>query len=653
MNRFLVLSLCAVAGLASAADTPADLRLAQVFSDHGVLQREKPLPVWGWAAPGAAVTVTLAGQSKAATAAADGRWSVTFEPLALSATPLELVASSGAAKATASDLLVGEVWVCSGQSNMEMSAGWGIRDAEKEVAAATFPKIRLLNVGKNAADKPAADLAGTWAVCSPQTIGNFTAVGYFFGRDLQRGLGDVPVGLIESAWGGTPAQAWTSHEVLAGVPALAGYAKQFDEVMAGYPAAKAAYDERLKAAPASNNQHDDTGWEKPALDVTTWKDMPLPQNWEATGLNIDGVVWFRRTVEIPAASAGKDLALSLGPIDDQDTTWWDGEKVGAMGGWNDPRDYTVPATLVTAGKHVIAVRVVDTGGGGGFHGKPEQMFAKPAVGEAISLAGPWQFSVAEEIAAKPQPPMGPGNPWLPSSLRNGMITPIIPFAIRGAIWYQGESNAGSAWQYRTLFPAMIRDWRTAWGEGDFPFYFVQLANFMPAAKTPGESDWAELRDAQFFTLRSLPATGMAVAIDIGEATDIHPKNKQEVGRRLSLWALADIHGQKLEASGPLYTSAKVEGAGIRVSFDHLGGGLVAKDGALKQFAIAGEDHKWVWADALIDGDSVMVSSALVDKPVAVRYAWNNNPDGCNLYNQAGLPASPFRTDDWPAVTNHQ
>lgn len=652
MNRLLVLSLCAWAGLATAADEPG-LRLAHVFSDHGVLQREKPLPVWGWATPAATVTVTLAGQSKTATAGADGRWSVTFDALKASTTPIELVVTSGDAKASASDLLVGEVWICSGQSNMEMAPGWGIRDSATEVAAANHPTIRLLNVGKNASDKPESDLAGAWAVCSPQSVANFTAVGYFFGRDLQKSLGEVPVGLIESAWGGTPAQAWTSHAVLAATPAIAGYAKQFDDVMAAYPEAKAKFDEQLKTPAASPTKLDDAGWEKTGLDVAAWKEMKLPQNWEATGLNIDGVVWFRRTIDIPATAAGKDLALGLGPIDDQDITWWDGEKIGAMTGWNDPRNYTVPANLVTAGPHVIAVRVVDTGGAGGLHGTPEQMVAKPGAGDAIQLAGAWQFRVAEEYATKPQPPMGPGNPWLPSSLRNGMITPLIPYAIRGAIWYQGESNAGGAYEYRTLFPEMIKDWRAAWGEGDFPFYFVQLANFTAAPKDPGESDWAELRDAQFFTLRTLPATGMASGIDIGEAADIHPKNKQEVGRRLALWAQADVHGQKIESSGPLFTAAKVEDGRIRISFDHLGGGLVAKDGALKQFAIAGEDKKWVWAEAVIDGDTVIVSSATVAKPVAVRYAWANNPDGCNLYNQAGLPASPFHTDDWKLITDHR
>lgn len=645
----IALSLLCCCGLATAADQPA-LSLAHVFSDHGVLQRDRPLPVWGWAPPGATVAVALASQTRSTTAGADGRWSVTFDPLATDAGILQLTASSGEATVTASDLLVGEVWVCSGQSNMEWAPSWGVRDGPQEIAAAAgFPRIRLLNVAKTSTDTPAQDITTTWTVCSPATVAGFSAVGYFFGRELNRSL-DVPVGLIASSWGGTPAQSWTSREALAASPTLTGYVKSLDDALAAYPAAKARYDEALKNPPPATKV-DDAGWQKPDLVVAEWKEMTLPKNWEKAGLNIDGVVWFRRTIDIPATSAGADLSLGLGPIDDQDVTWWDGEQVGTTAAWNEPRTYTVPARLVTAGRHIIAVRVTDTGHGGGIFGKPEQLVAKPGAGEPIPLAGPWQYRVAEELAAKPRPPMGPGNAWLPTGLRNGMITPLIPYAIRGAIWYQGESNAGQAWQYRTLFPAMIADWRAAWGQGDFPFLFVQLANFTAAAKDPGDSDWAELRDAQLFTLRSVPATGMAVAIDIGDAGNIHPANKQEVSRRLSLWALAGIQGTQAASSGPLYTGATVEDARIRVAFDHLGGGLVAKGGPLQRFAIAGADRTWVWADAVIDGDSVLVSSPQVAEPVAVRYAWANNPDGCNLYNKAGLPASPFRTDDWPAITD--
>lgn len=646
MPRFLIPSLCLITGLAGslAAAEGATLRLPHVFSDHAVLQREKPVPVWGWAAPGASVTIGLAGQTRTATAGTDGRWQVAFEPLPLGA-PVELTATSGTESVKVGDLLVGDVWVCSGQSNMQFGTNGAINGAQ-EVAAADLPKIRLLQVPLISSDKPLSDITNNWVVCSPQTVAGFTAVGFFFGRELNRTL-DVPIGLIGTSWGGTPAESWTKREALAAVPELAHFTTAFDQAMANFPVIKAKQEAELaarKTTSASKDQ-DDSTWQQPALDTSTWKDMTLPQLWEKTGLTIDGVVWFRHTVEIPAAAAGKDLALSLGPIDDADVTWFDGKEVGKTAGWNIPRTYTIPAALATAGVHQIAIQVTDTGGGGGIYGAPTQL----TLGTA-SLAGVWKYRVAKEIPEAPKPPMGPGNPWLPTSLRNGMITPLMPYAIRGAIWYQGESNAGRAWQYRTLFPTMIKDWRADWGQGDFPFYFVQLANFTQPKTEPGDSDWAELRDAQFNTLRTLPATGMASAIDIGEAADIHPRNKQEVGRRLAQWAIAAVPGKQVEPSGPLFTTATVEEGRIRVAFDHLGGGLVAKDGPLKRFSIAGEDKVFVWADAVIDGATVVVSSAKVSKPVAVRYAWENNPEGCNLVNQAGLPASPFRTDSWPQVT---
>ncbi len=648
----VIATVAVVGAIAQAADTPA-LRLPHVFSDHAVLQRDRPLPVWGWAAPEAEVVVTLAGQEKRTKAGADGAWKVTFDALAAGPQARELRVVSGADQAVVADLLVGEVWVCSGQSNMEWGV-WGALNHEQEIAAGDHPRIRLLTVAKASVGEAASDVAGSWAVCTPQTVGGFSAVGYFFGRELTRVL-DVPVGLINTSWGGTPAESWASRDALAADAENAHFAKRIDDTMANLPALQAKHQadlaewERKQAeatAPVS-----DAGWEAATLDESAWEAQDLPGHWEQSGLNIDGVVWYRRTVTVPAAGAGKDLALSLGTIDDADVTWWDGVKVGETQAWNLARAYTVPAAQATAGDHVIAIRVTDTGGPGGVYGKAETMSLSAAGSPAIPLAGSWKRRVGAATIAKPGAPDGPGNPWFPSSLRNGMITPLVPYAIRGAIWYQGESNAGRAWQYRTLFPTMISDWRAAWGQGDFPFLFVQLANFMQPPAQPGDSAWAELRDAQTHTLTALPETGMAVAIDIGQADDIHPRNKQDVGLRLAKWALATTYKVPgAVASGPLYREATIEDGAIRISFDHLGGGLVAKGGTLDQFAIAGEDKQWVWAEAAIDGETVVVRSATVPKPLAVRYAWSDNPEGCNLSNQAGLPASPFRTDDWPAIT---
>jgi sialate O-acetylesterase len=390
--------------------------------------------------------------------------------------------------------------------------------------------------------------------------------------------------------------------------------------------------------------------------------MNLPQFFETAGLVIDGAVWFRKEIDLPASWAEKDLTLNLTAIDDFDVTYFNGKRVGATG--NDtpnsylvPRRYKVPGSLVQPGRNVIAVRVFDRAGEGGF-GRTEVM-SVVSVGaketDAISLAGPWSYKV--ELALEPKRPdygsrpelPGPTNQNSPSVLYNAMLAPLKPYAIRGVIWYQGESNAGRAYQYRTLFPTMIRDWRTAWNQGEFPFYFVQLANWQAAKAEPGESDWAELREAQTMTLQS-PQTGMAVIIDIGDANDIHPRNKLDVGKRLAAWALAETYHQKVEPSGPLYDSFSVKDDKITIKFKHVGGGLKTADGGPpKGFAIAGADHKFVWAETRVQGDTVIVWSKAVARPVAVRYAWADNPVA-NLYNQAGLPASPFRTDDWPGIT---
>jgi sialate O-acetylesterase len=485
-----------------------DVKLPALFGDHMVLQQNAPLPVWGTADPGEEVTVSLGRNSARATADDKGRWSVKL-PACQLGEPAELIVA-GKNHITIRDVLVGEVWVCSGQSNME----WSVRasaNAQQEIAAAKYPKIRLFTVQKRVAAEPVSDVVGHWSVCGPESVAGFSAVGYFFGRTLHQKL-DVPIGLINSSWGGTPAESWTTHQTLESNPELAPIAARWKQLLVDYPKAKAAHEARLAE--------------------------------------------YRKVVG-SAKAAGKPA----------------------------PRP--------------------------------------------------------------PGPPLGPDHPHRASGLYNGMIAPLVPFAIPGAIWYPGESNAGRAYQYRTLFPAMIQDWRRAWGQGEFPFLFVQLANFRARSNQPEESDWAELREAQSKTL-ALPNTAQAVIIDIGEANDIHPKNKQDVGYRLAVGALKVAYRQDVVHSGPVYASMAVEGEEARLKFKHAGG-LVAKGGPLKGFAIAGADRKFVWADARIDGDTVVVCSDFVKQPVAVRYAWGNNPE-CNLYNKEGLPASPFRTDDWPGVT---
>jgi sialate O-acetylesterase len=492
----------------------ADVRLPAMFTDNGVLQRDIPLPVWGWAEPGEEVTVKIGDQAKTATAdAKTGKWSVKLDPMKAGG-PLTLTVS-GKNTITVQNVLVGEVWICSGQSNMQFAVK-GVRRALEEIDAAKFPKIRLISVQLHGSPKPEDDFKGHWVECNPETVAGFSAVGYFFGRDLFQQL-EVPIGLIHCSYGGSSCESWVNRTALEAEPDLKPMLKHYDKEIDEYTEAGAK--------------------EKYARQLENWQKAVAA-----------------------ARAAGTKLPTR-------------------------PRASTDPRT----------------------------------------------------------------NSQSPANLYNAMLRPVMPYAIRGAIWYQGETNTGRAYQYRTLFPALIKSWRAEWQEGDFPFYFVQLANYQATRPEPAESAWAELREAQSMTLK-LPATGEAVIIDIGQADNIHPTNKQDVGKRLALWAMAKTYGRELVYSGPIYKSHDVQGDKIALTFDSIGGGLLAKnEEPLKGFAIAGSDKKFVWAKARIDGEKVIVSSPQVTSPVAVRYAWADNPD-CNLYNKAGLPASPFRTDDWPGIT---
>ena len=662
--KHLSISLTTAALLLS-SHLAAEIRLPAIIGDNMVLQQGRPTPIWGWSDANDTVTVSFAGQTKSTEPDANGRWQVILDPLEANATPGDLLLSSKIKnqKSEIKNVLVGEVWLCSGQSNMQ----WGVgasRDAPQEIAQAKYPSIRLFTVACQTAAKPQQDCVGSWRVCSPESVPAFTAVGYFFGRKLHKEL-KGPIGLIGSSWGGTVAEAWTSAgtlreklpEFAPGLDRLAGNDAEEQKAVKTYEQRNAEFQAQCKKMYALEDDHATAAkYADPKFDDSAWKTTKLPGNWEAGPLPaVDGIVWYRKSLELPKGWAGKEIILRPGPIDEVDVTWFNGVEVGArgrsrtreVGFWNIPREYRVPGKLVRGGANVVAIRVSDLVGQGGPWGQPaDTMFAELADGSdatKVSLAGEWR--IWPEFITPPRP-HNPSTPNRPSVLYNAMIEPLVPFGVRGAIWYQGESNAGRPVQYRTLLPALIGDWRRAWQTDDFPFLVVQLANFMAAADLPQESKWAALREAQLKTL-AVPKTGLAVAIDIGEAKDIHPRNKQDVGLRLALWALRDTYSKEMTCSGPLYESMKVEGNRVRLRFAHLGGGLVAEGGPLKRFAIAGEDRKFVWAEATIDGGTVVVSSPAVPKPVAVRYAWANNPEGCNLYNAAGLPASPFRTDDWP------
>ncbi len=646
-----------------ARDEAAAIRLPAVIGDHMVVQQGRPFPVWGWCGADETVTASFRGQTLTTRADAAGAWRVTFDPSQAGGPFTLTLAASGASSRTVHDILVGEVWLGSGQSNMALGLSEKeVRDGAAEIAAAAFPNLRLFTAEGPPAPQAVIDLKGRWLPCSPASVKGFSAAAYFFGRELHREL-ETPVGLIVSAWPGSPAESWVSREALAAEPELRLFAERFERAVRTYPERQALHAEALRAFERQRTAvepytRDAAGWERPELDDSDWEAQELPGAWEGAGLYLDGTVWYRRTVAVPEAWAGRPLELALGPIQDEDVIWFNGVQIGASPPpvrfplWPQPRRAAVPPEGVRAGRAVIAVRVTNHGGEGGFTGLPQELYLKPVGApdvEAVALAGPWRRRIAVFRHQRPAAPLAPDSPWLPTALFNGRVAPLTRTPIRGVLWYQGEANAWRAEQYRTLFLALITDWRARWQDERMPFLFVQLPNLRDPAAAPAESDWAELREAQASALR-LPATGMAVTIDIGEAGNIHPPNKQEVGRRLALQALATVYGRTLVHSGPVFRKAVFDGPVARVTFDACGGGLVARGGLLKGFALAGADRRFAWAEARIERDAVILTSGEVAAPVAVRYAWADNPADANLCNAEGLPAAPFRTDDWPGIT---
>jgi sialate O-acetylesterase len=644
-------------------DLDMELRLPPLFSDHMVFQRNMEIPVWGWAKPGESITVEICGRKKMSKADEKGEWIVHLDPLGKGG-PFDLVVS-GSKTVKIRDVLIGEVWVCSGQSNMDMTVDsqWGkVLNEVKEVQEANYPQIRFFNTRHTFSGTPLRDFEsdGGWMPCSPESTKNFSAAAYFFGRHIHKEL-NVPVGLIRAAWGGTPIECWMPLSTQKEISFLSQRLENVDDHMNSLDDYKEKYPELIKSWMKKLEEKDlgfqsETRWFDPSLDAKDWDEIELPSLWDSIGDmgSFDGIVWFTREIILPDECRDKKSILHLGTIDDEDITWINGKRVGERNLFFASRDYDMPQGVLQPGKNVVTVRILDTGGHGGFSGQADKMAIEFITGkesQSFSLAGKWKYKASCDLKSLPPKPVPAEFVFLlPSVLYNGMIAPLMPYAIQGVIWYQGESNAARAFEYRTLFPAMISSWRKNWGQGDFPFLFVQIANFGTVPKEPGENDWAELREAQLMTL-SLPNTGMAVTIDIGEPNDIHPRNKQDVGYRLGLAAKAVAYGEKIIFSGPVYRkdSMKIEGGKIRLYFDHVGGGLMAKDGDLKGFAIAGKDKKFVWAKANIDGDSVLAWSDKVSQPVAVRYGWAASPV-FNLYNREGLPASPFRTDNWQGIT---
>ena len=652
MKPLLPLSLLISLAAVSSRPVGATVTPNGLFTDGAVLQQGQKVPVFGSADNGETVTVSFANQTAKATAQG-GKWHVDLKPVKAGG-PYPMTIAGPHNTVTIQNILVGEVYLCSGQSNMSYTLN-GAATGPQAMAAANDPLLHVYHVPNRTSDLPQPDVQGAWQVSTPQTAGGFSAVAYFFGRDLRKAL-NVPVGLIVSEWGGTPAQAWTSAEALKTLP----------DFRAAVEALQQPHTDAIQQQVAAWYAKHDPGsaatgktWADPGLDVTDWKTMPLPGLFQDAGIpelsNVNGVIWFRKTFDLSTADSGKSAVLHL-LADDIDTTWVNGTQVGTTDGYQVPRAYAVPANLLKPTGNVITVRVLDTGGKGGIWGDAAKLNLDFPDGAPMPLAGSWSYKFGTTLPTNDPYPTA-NNSNTPTELYNGMIAPLIPYGIKGAIWYQGESNAGDAIQYRTLFPTMIADWRGRWGEGNFPFFLVQLAPFMNINQAPEDTAWALLRESQRQTTLNVPNTGMAVITDAGDQGNIHPNRKEPVGQRLALTARALVYHQPVEYSGPLYDSMKIDGNKIILHFTHAAGlhtvavqdgdgKVVAPAGALTGFTIAGADRKYVNADATIDGNTVVVSSPLVPLPVAVRYGWANYPL-VNLYNSAGLPASPFQTDPFP------
>ncbi|MVN91796.1 sialate O-acetylesterase [Mucilaginibacter aquatilis] len=649
INRFLLLlALCIFSSAIS-----ANVTLPKLYSDGMVLQRNKPISLWGWANKGEKITVSFKKQKKVTITGNDGKWKIILgaEP---AGGPFVLTIK-GANVITVSDVLLGEVWVCSGQSNMEFSVR-GSNNASREIREADYPQIRHFKIPNAIAKQPQDDFTGgSWKSATPENVADFTAVGYFYARELYKKL-KVPIGLINASWGGTDIEPWISRPALENSEIFKAMAQSLppaanlDVIIKERKVQLTKTINRLQGTLPKDSATASV-WRNADFDDSKWTESPVPAFWEQSVENFDGTAWLRTTFSISRKNAGKLAELHLGMIDDADITYLNGVKVGGIkDGYNTQRVYPINPGMLKEGLNTIAVRVEDAGGGGGITGKPDDI--KLLVGEdTINLAGKWKFQIeslwkGSSNAADPN--------LFPSLLYNGMINPLVHYRIKGVLWYQGENNAQRAYQYRAALPLLIKDWRKNWQQGNFPFYVVQISSWKASGGDSRiGSQWAELREAQMQALK-LPNTGLAVTIDVGETNDIHPKNKQDVGKRLAAIALNQSYGQNVAFKGPSYKSMEVKSGEVVVSFNDDDGGLWVKDkyGYIKGFEIAGADQKFYYAKAILKECKIILANANVSNPVAVRYAWADDALDANVYNKEGFPLMPFRTDDWKGVTEN-
>ena len=636
---------------ANRAEDPARPFLSPIFGDNMVLQRGKPNTFWGWAKPGEKIRVEINGHTGSAMAGADGRWQTQIEPPPVGTECV--VTIDGPQHLELRHVIVGDVWLCGGQSNMQFGLGGALGGAG-EITAADHPDLRLYTVTPRSGYAPVAAPVGTWKICTPQTVaenGGFSAVAYFFARRVQAET-HIPIGLIQDCLGGTPAESWMS-------PAALRPFKDFDPPLAEI--------DRLRQARAPEygnyimhwyDEYDPgiqgKSWADPDLDDHDWRSVQVPGGFAELGMtDFPAVVWFRKEITLPDPVPAGGATLHLGVVEKMETSYCNGQWIGASSWVENPRAYRIDRSVLKPGRNVLTVRVFKLKSKTGFLSAPEQLHLSFAGGVDLPLAGPWKARLSVD-ARPPHPlPLGYENyPIMPAVLYQGMIQPLLPLALTGVIWYQGEANSSRAHQYRALLPSMIGDWRAGFQQGDLHFFIAGLPAFQARKTQPGSDDWAELREAQALTAATVAHCGLAVTIDTGEADNIHPKEKKPVGERLALQALAKYYGVKIPCDGPTYRSSERERNAFRVHFDHTDGGLQIHGEKLEEFSLAGSDRHWHWATATIDGDTVVVSSPDVPEPVAVRYAWQANPKA-TLANGAGLPATPFRSDDWPGVTDQR
>lgn len=631
-----------LAWLLSSTLLPAQVKLPALVRDSMIVQRDAKVKIWGWASPGERVQVALARKHYKATAGADGTWSILAGPLPAGGPyTIDIQASN---KITLRNILAGDVWLCAGQSNMVHSLALHQERYKQDIAQANYPQIRNFTVPVTAdLQGPREDLpGGRWKAANPSDVKGFSVIAYFFARALYEKY-RVPVGIINTSAGGTPIEAWTSEDGLRAFPAAMVSLRQNKDsayVHRVNRGARAAYD-AWEAAVRSEPGFSAGARDAAEVTVKDWRPVYVPGYWEDQGIrDLDGIVRYRRVIELPASAAGKPARLALGRIVDADDVYINGVAVGHTGYQYPQRRYQVPAGVLKAGRNVLTVRVTNYHGKGGF--VPDKPYRLVVDSDTVDLTGHWQYTIdvvfhAPEPVAEIIPPRSQ-----PAALFNGMVAPLVPYAIKGVVWYQGESNTDTPEEYRKLLPALIADWRQQWQHAALPFLFVQLPNFNEVNYLPVESRWASLREAQRQALR-VPRTAMVVAIDVGEWNDIHPGNKKPIGDRLALAARRLVYDDRqVVSSGPVFQGARLAGRSVVLSFREIGTGLATSDGdAPGQFAVAGVDKVYKRATGRIVDDAVVVSSAFVEHPVYVRYAWGDNPAKANLVNREGLPASPF------------